>query len=169
MNAPTSQAEPSEKHHAGCCGGHPSKARTTTPGRSSFLGAVLPVLACAVCPTCLGAWAQALSALGVGFVVTETQHLILLVAAVVITLAVSGRRYARSRRAGPLVLSLAGSTGLVASHVLGEIQVLAWSSIAVLVAASIWQERARPRQTARGHEPEPRGALRGAEVSAGAD
>lgn len=127
------------------------------------------MLACAVCPTCLGAWAQALSAVGVGFVVSETQHLVLLVAAVVITLVVSVRRYARSRRAGPLVLSLVGSAGLVASHALGEIQVLAWTSIAVLVAASIWAERARPRTSDRGKEPEARGAIRGAEVPAGVD
>ena len=169
VNAPTSQAEPPEAHHEGCCGGHRPKAKTAAPGRSSFLGVVLPVLACAVCPTCLGAWAQALSAVGVGFVMTETEHLVLLITAVVITLAVSGRRYARSRRAGPLLLSLAGAAGLVASHALGEIQVLAWSSIGVLVAASIWQERARPRKAAQGHEPELRGALRGAEVPAGVD
>ncbi|MDI1483531.1 hypothetical protein [Polyangium sp. y55x31] len=144
MDARTSLSGHAEEHHEGCCGGHRRKPRGKKPGRSSLFGAVLPVLACAVCPTCLGAWAQALSAVGVGFVVTETQHLLLLVAAVVITLVVSGRRYARSRRLGPLLLSLVGCVGLVASHALGEIQVLAWSSIAVLVAASIWQERSRP-------------------------
>ncbi|TKC99024.1 MerC family mercury resistance protein [Polyangium fumosum] len=113
-------------------------------GRSSFLSVVLPVLACAVCPTCLGAWAQALSALGVGFVVTEAQHHALLVVAVAVTLMVSVRRYARTHRKGPLALSLAGSVGLVASHLLGEIEALAWASIGVLVAASIWQHRASP-------------------------
>ena len=130
---------------------------------------MLPVLACAVCPTCLGAWAQALSAVGAGFVITETQHLVLLVIAVAVTLFVSGRRYARSRRKGPLGLALAGSVGLVASHFLGENQALAWSSIVVLVAASIWQERARSRKAAGAIEPEPEGALRGAEVAAGAE
>ncbi|MRG96792.1 MerC domain-containing protein [Polyangium spumosum] len=105
---------------------------------------MLPVLACAVCPTCLGAWAQALSALGVGFVITEAQHLALLVVAVSVTLFVSIRRHARSRRKGPLALSLAGSVGLVASHLLGEIEALAWASIVILVAASIWQHRALP-------------------------
>ncbi|MDI1446817.1 hypothetical protein [Polyangium sp. 6x1] len=139
------------------------------PGRSSLLGAALPVLACAVCPTCLGAWAQALSAVGVGFVITETQHLVLLVAAVVITLVVSVHRHARSRRVGPLALSLVGCAGLIASHALGEIQVLAWASIAVLVGASIWQERARARKIDREKEPEPRGAIRGAEVPACVD
>ncbi|MDC3957710.1 MerC family mercury resistance protein [Polyangium jinanense] len=169
MDPRTSLPEHTEKHHEGCCGGHHHKARATKPGRSSLLGVVVPVLACAVCPTCLGAWAQALSAVGVGFVVTETQHVVLLVAAVVITLVVSVRRYARSRRTGPLALSLAGSAGLVASHVLGEIQVLAWASIAVLIAASIWQERARPRTSNRGKVPEPRRAIRGVEVPAGVD
>lgn len=165
----TSPAEHAEEHHEGCCGGHRHPARVAKPGRSTLFGAVLPVLACAVCPTCIGAWAQALSAVGAGFVITETQHLVLLVAAVVVTLVVSGRRYARSRRKGPLVLALAGSVGLVASHFLGENQALAWSSIAILVAASIWQERARPRRAPRETMPEPRGAMRAAEIPAGAD
>ncbi|MDI3289445.1 MerC family mercury resistance protein [Polyangium sp. 15x6] len=136
-----------EDSHEACCAHHRHHSRPAgkaTPGRSSLLSVVLPVLACAVCPTCLGAWAQALSALGVGFVVTEAQHHVLLVVAVAVTLVVSVRRYVRSRRKGPLALSLAGSIGLVASHLLGEIEALAWASIVVLVAASIWQHRALP-------------------------
>jgi hypothetical protein len=133
-----------EDSHEACCAHHHHHRRHAVKeesGRSSFFGAVLPVLACAVCPTCLGAWAQALSALGVGFVVTEAQHHVLLVVAVAVTLVVSVHRYVRSRRKGPLALSLAGSVGLVASHLFGEIEALAWASIVVLVAASIWQHR----------------------------
>ena len=100
---------------------------------------------------------------------SETQHQILLVLAVVVTLVVSGRRYARTRRKGPLGLALAGSVGLVASHLLGENQVLAWSSIAVLVAASIWQERARPRKAGPAMLTEQRGAIGVAEIPAGAE
>jgi len=135
-----------EDSHEACCGHHHRHRHAAKDGsaRSSFLGAVLPILACAVCPTCLGAWAQALSALGVGFVVTEAQHLVLLAVAVAVTLVVSVRRYVRSHRRGPLALSIAGSVGLVASHLLGEIEALAWASIVVLVAASIWQHRASP-------------------------
>ena len=168
----TSPAERADAHHEhGCCGGHRRDhrrgARGSGPVRSSLVGAILPVLACAVCPTCIGAWAQALSAVGVGFVMSETQHQILLVLAVGVTLFVSGRRYARSRRKGPLALALAGCVGLVASHLLGENQVLAWSSIVVLVAASIWQERARARKAET--VPETRGALGVAEIPAGAE
>ncbi len=149
MNGRASQHGPdAEDTHEACCGHHHHRHAKDAAGRSSFFAAVLPVLACAVCPTCLGAWAQVLSALGVGLVVTEAQHLALLVVAVSVTLFVSARRYVRSRRKGPLALSLAGCLGLVASHVLGEIETLAWASIMVLVAASIWQHRALPNPAA---------------------
>jgi hypothetical protein len=92
----------------------------------------------------------------------------LLAAAVVVTLVVSGRRYARSRRPGPLALALAGCVGLVASHALGEIQALAWASIVVLVAASIWQERVKTRKVTGERTAEPRSAL-GAGAPAGAE
>src|SRR5438477_9553043 len=47
--------------------------------RWGWLSGLVPILACAVCPVCLSAYATILSAFGVGFAISEGQHAILLI------------------------------------------------------------------------------------------
>ena len=93
------------------CVGHRMQARRSTGEKLSGLSAILPILACAVCPVCLSAYATILSALGVGLAITEGQHAILLGVAVVLALAsglwraritrLPSRRRRRTRRDPP--------------------------------------------------------------------
>jgi hypothetical protein len=128
------------KHGADCCNGHhhhPQKDRT------SLLGSILPIIACALCPACLGIWAQVLSIVGVGLVITETQHHVLLVVAITTAFLMSAYRFVRTSLLGPFVLTIVGCASLGASHVLAEeIHLLSWLSIAIILSASLWQRRA---------------------------
>lgn len=128
-------------HGSGCCGGHHHHPRTNHE-RSSLLGSILPILACALCPTCIGVWAQVLSFAGLGIVITEAQHHVLLVIAIVVALATSGYRFVRTRVLGPFGLTIVGCACLAASHFFAEENhLLSWLSIAVILGASLWQRR----------------------------
>lgn len=125
-------------HEDGCCGNH-GHAHSD---RASWWGSILPILACAVCPTCLGVWAQVFSAVGVGVAITETQHHLLLGAAIVVTLGVSVVRFVRTQLRGPFALTIIGCAFLTVSHLLAEeSHLLSWLSIAVILGASLWQRR----------------------------
>ena len=112
---------------------------------------VVPLLACAVCPTCLATYAKVLSFLGVGLSLTESTHEVLLAVAVMVSLAVSGWRSRRLRRLGPLLLTATGCALLVLGHALDEDPVLTWTGVAVLLAGGLWERRAWRRQIGRAH------------------
>lgn len=144
----TSNAKPAppkthSKHGPACCDGHHHHHHHAPHARSSLLGSILPILACALCPACIGVWAQVLSVVGIGMVITETEHHLLLAIAIAIALAMSVYRFARTRFVGPCVLTIMGCASLAASHSFAEEnQVLSWVSMAVIVSATLWQRRA---------------------------
>ncbi len=108
-----------------------------------MLGSILPILACALCPACIGVWAQVLSVVGIGLVITEAQHHALLAVAIAIALAMSVYRFARTRVVGPFVMTIMGSASLAGAHFFAEENhLLSWVSIAVILGASLWQRRA---------------------------
>lgn len=143
----TSRAEPARKkahhgHGSGCCDGHHHHHRASHE-RSSVLGSILPILACALCPACIGVWAQVLSVVGIGLVITEAQHHVLLAIAITVALAMSVYRFVRTRIVGPFVLTIIGCASLAGSHFFAEENhLLSWLSIAVILGASLWQRRA---------------------------
>ncbi|NVI96601.1 MerC domain-containing protein [Myxococcus sp. AM009] len=125
-------------HHRGQAATDPTEPVKVPGGRWSML---VPLLACALCPTCLAAYAQVLSFLGVGLSLTESAHQVMLVVAVTVSLAVSGWRSRRLRRVGPLLVTAAGCSLLVLGHALEEDPVLTWSGVVVLLAGGLWERR----------------------------
>jgi hypothetical protein len=145
------------KHGGACCDGHHHHRHPND--RTSLLASILPIIACALCPACLGIWAQVLSVVGLGVVITETQHHVLLVVAIAIAFLMSAYRFVRTSLLGPFVLTIVGCVSLGASHVLAEENhLLSWLSIAIILSASIWQRRAErgnghPEAEATFHRP----------------
>jgi hypothetical protein len=107
-----------------------------------LLGSLLPILACALCPACLGVWAQVLSFVGIGVIVTESQHHFLLGLALLVAFVTSAFAFARTRFVGPFVLTMVACFLVAGSHFFAEENhLLSWFSIAVLLGASLWQRR----------------------------
>lgn len=124
------------------------QARRGTGEKLSGLSAILPILACALCPVCLSAYATILSALGVGLAITEGQHAILLGVAVVLAL-VSGVWRARlTRYYGPLATTAAGCALLILGDLLKENRPITFLGMGVLLVAMIWDRRATARRRA---------------------
>ncbi|WP_426752633.1 MerC domain-containing protein [Myxococcus sp. Y35] len=126
-------------HHRGQSPANPNERGKVPGGRWSVL---VPLLACAVCPACLSTYAQVLSFVGVGLSLTESVHQVMLAVAVTVSLAVSGWRFRRLRRLGPLLATAAGCALLVLGHALEENPVLTWGGVAVLLAGGLWERRA---------------------------
>lgn len=110
-----------------------------------WLANLAPILACAVCPACVTTYATVLSWVGLGFALSESQHVMLLAVAVAISLGLSARRSWIERRVGPIAVSLVGCTLLVLGHVLGEIHALEWSGVAVLLVGGLVDRRLATR------------------------
>ncbi|MCU0695894.1 MAG: hypothetical protein MUC96_05140 [Myxococcaceae bacterium] len=125
------------RHHVDCdCGHHHEAAETPEVAAGGWVASVLPVLACAVCPACLSAYAKVLSALGVGLVLTETQHTVIMTVAVASSVGVSAWRSLRSRRVWPLAVSLSGASLVVAGH-LAELAAAEWAGVLVLLVGGL--------------------------------
>lgn len=117
--------------HASC-----SCAHHHDPAKLGWLSALAPALACAVCPACLSTYAKIAASFGSGLAIGETAHLVLLLVAIAVSLAVSAWRSWRSQRAWPLALALVGGAMLVIGHVV-ELAPLEWGGIAVLLAGGL--------------------------------
>jgi hypothetical protein len=126
----------------GNCAAHRPRAPVDRTGRWGWLSGLIPILACALCPVCLSAYATILSAFGVGFALSEGQHAVLLIVAVVAALAAGAWRARVTRRFGPLGLTAFGCVLLLLADVLHENRALSLVGIALLVGSMIWDRRA---------------------------
>jgi hypothetical protein len=124
------------------CVAHRPRAPIDRTARWGWLSGIVPILACALCPVCLSAYATILSAFGVGFALSEGQHAILLIVAVVAALASGAWRARMTRRFGPLGLTALGCTLLIFADLLHENRPLSLIGIALLIASMIWDRRA---------------------------
>lgn len=97
---------------------------------------LLPVLACAVCPACLATYTKVLSALGVGFGLSEWAHVTLLMVAIAASLAISSWRSWRTRRAWPVLVAAVGA-GLVLSGHWVDVHAIEWAGVLVLVIGGV--------------------------------
>jgi hypothetical protein len=99
--------------------------------------ALLPVLACAVCPVCLATYAKLASVLGVGFGLSELQHTVLLVIAIALSVAVSAWRSVRTRRIWPVLIAMFGSALVSLGHFAGKQPALEWAGVLVLMIGGV--------------------------------
>src|SRR5262245_49666616 len=96
-------------HGTACgCGHHHPPASAAAAG-SRWGAALLPALACAVCPACLTTYAKVLSVFGVSFGFDAAVHRRLLVAALATSLTISAWRSWKQRRVWPLVIAAVGT------------------------------------------------------------
>ncbi|CAM3967828.1 MerC domain-containing protein [Corallococcus exiguus] len=105
----------------------------------------VPLLACAVCPGHLSAYAQVLSFVGIGASLSESTHQLVLGVAIALSLAVNAWRAWRLRSLTPLAISGTGGGLLVLSHALDENALLLWSGAAVLLGGILWERQVWPR------------------------
>lgn len=125
------------------CAAHRVQAKSS----AGLWSSLLPALACAVCPACLTAYAKVLSLFGVGFGLSEAQHLGLLIGAIGISVAVSARRAWQTKRVWPLMVACGGVTLLALGHVV--LHELEWVGAVVLLGGAVAEQRAirRARNT----------------------
>jgi hypothetical protein len=121
--------------HACDCAGH--RAHSAASPNAGILSAVLPLLACAICPACLTTYAKLFSVLGVGFGLSEFHHLVLLVMAISTSIGLSAWRSWRTRRLWPLAIALTGSALVVTGHAAGDLHVVEWAGVLVLLAGGL--------------------------------
>lgn len=124
------------QHHVDCDCGHDHAPKAATDSKSGWLASVLPLLACAVCPACLSAYAKVFSAFGVGLLLTETQHAVIMAIAVSSSILVSAWRSVRSGRRWPLAVSLSGSVLVVSGHLI-EVSAVEWLGVVVLLVGGL--------------------------------
>lgn len=116
-----------------------------SPPGAGMGSALLPALACAVCPACLTTYAKILSVLGVGFELSELHHHLLLVVAISVSIGVSAWRSWRTRRAWPIAVALTGSALVAGGHLAADLHALEWAGVLVLIAGGL-TERFRLRR-----------------------
>ncbi len=137
-----------EHRHACDCAAHRHASPVEASTRASAWTNLLPLLACAVCPACLATYAKLLSLLGVSVGLTEHQHSVILAFAISASVLVSAWRSWRSRRAWPLAFALLGSCFVVTGHLLGELHVLEWLGVLVLLVSGVIEQLRVPRMHA---------------------
>jgi hypothetical protein len=128
-----------------CCRHVPAEAPEASAG---IWSALLPVLACAVCPACLATYTKLLSLVGVSFGFDEALHDLLMAVALALSLGVSTWRSSSTGRAWPLLLAVGGSALVAGGHLLGELHVLEWAGVLVLLTGGL-SEQFRLRRRGR--------------------
>lgn len=85
--------------------------------------------------------------LGVGFGLTEFHHLVLLSVAITASIGVSGWRSWRTGRAWPIAVALTGSALVAAGHLAGDLHVVEWAGVLILLTGGVSEHfRLRQRQ-----------------------
>lgn len=133
-------------HGAACdCGHHHPRAPSAAGSR--WGAALLPALACAVCPACLTTYAKVLSVFGVSLGFDALVHQRLLVVALTASIAISAWRSWKQRRLWPLAVAIVGTALVAAGHALGELHALEWAGMLLLLGGA-WAEHYRLRRRA---------------------
>lgn len=97
--------------------------------------AMLPKLAC---PVCWPAYAGLLSSIGLGFLISAAYLLPLTIAFVTLALATLAYRAKNRRGFGPLWIGLLAAIGILLGKFLWESKAVIYSSVGILIAASLW-------------------------------
>jgi hypothetical protein len=126
-----------DHHHVHACDCAAHRAHDRAGRAPGIWSALFPVLACAICPACIATYAKVLSVLGVSFGLTEFQHVVLLTIAIAVSLAVSVWRSIRTRRLWPVAFATIGAALVLIGHLLGELHVLEWTGVLVLLISGL--------------------------------
>jgi len=124
-----------EHGHACDCAAH--RAPAVTAPSTGLWSAIVPVLACAVCPACMTTYTKLLSVLGVGFGLSRFHHLVLLVVAISASIGVSAWRSWHTRRVWPIAIAVTGSALVATGHFAGDLHALEWAGILLLLAGGL--------------------------------
>ncbi|MEK7405344.1 MAG: MerC family mercury resistance protein, partial [Acidobacteriota bacterium] len=90
------------------------------------------------CPACWPAYAGLLSALGLGFLVSSAYLFPLTAALLLVAVCTIGLRARERHRYGPFVLGFVAAATLLAGKFVLASQIMTYGGIAVLIAASLW-------------------------------
>lgn len=118
-----------------------ASARSSSGWRSSL--ATLPGVAVAVlpklaCPACWPAYAGLLSSVGLGFLITTTYLFPLTAAFLILAVGALAFRAQTRREFGPCAAGLVGATLVLVGKFAFDSNVVMYSGIGLLVAASVW-------------------------------
>ncbi len=122
-----------------CCD-CPTHRKVAGPRHRGWAGAILPTLACAFCPACLSLYGAALKTVGLGVLVTEQAHHVVLALALALTLGLAARLARHRRSATPLVIAAIGCALLTLGHTV-ERGPIEWLGLAVLVVGPALERR----------------------------
>ncbi|MEM9730548.1 MAG: hypothetical protein AAF997_18350 [Myxococcota bacterium] len=136
------------EHHGHACDCTAHRASEAATGKAGLWSAVLPVLACAVCPACLTMYAKLFSVLGVGVGLDDFHHLMLLVVAIGASNGLSAWISWRTRRVWPIAIALTGSALVMIGHFGGDLHVVEWAGFLLLLGGGLG-EHFRLRRAAR--------------------
>ena len=101
-------------------------------------GAVLPLLPSFACPACVAAYAGVLSTFGLGVVLTERVMAPLIAVFLTVGMVTVAWATRSHRRPGPLILTLLGSTAVVAGRLIWSIPSVIYGGVVLLIGASLW-------------------------------
>ena len=123
-------------HGAACdCSRHAPKR--TLEAKPGLWAALLPFIACAVCPACIATYTKLFSLVGVSVGLDAAMHQLLMAVALVASVGVSTWRSWRTGRAWPLLVAIIGSVLVAAGHLLGDLHVVEWVGVVVLLAGGL--------------------------------
>jgi hypothetical protein len=81
--------------------------------------------------------AKLLSLLGVGVGMTESQHLLVLATAVLVSIVLSALRSWRSKRWWPVAFALSGAALIIMGHAVPSLHELEWAGVLVLLVGGL--------------------------------
>lgn len=108
--------------------------------------ALLSLVPTATCPLCLSAYAGVLSAVGLGFLLTDRVLAPLIVVFLLAGLASVAWSMRTHRHAGPFVATLAGSVGVVAGRLVWDVPLVLYTGVMLLLVASLWNVAIKRRE-----------------------
>ncbi|MBL8949286.1 MAG: MerC domain-containing protein [Myxococcaceae bacterium] len=121
--------------HEGCNDHH----RHPPEQKGGVLGIIAPLVACLFCPACMSAWLKLLALAGVGFMLTESEHLWLLLGASAVAVFTAWLTARQSRRWACFAMCVAGASAMISAHFLDELVWLEWSGAALMVTSALFE------------------------------
>ncbi len=104
----------------------------------SVPAAVLPLLPSFTCPACIAAYAGVLSAMGLGFILSEAVLGPLVLAFLVLSIATVVWSSRSHGRWGPLRVTVLGSALVVLGRLIWDLPLVLYAGVASLLAATLW-------------------------------